>query len=715
MLARAYSLPPRTTWIIGAILTAVWLVIYLITVSPTVNFIDSGELITALHEPGIVHPPGYPLYTLMGYVASQLPIGEVAWRVNVFSAFWGAMGVGVMYLLVVSLCSYTEWLLSRRAALTTPSRRRASKSLQAPDIQTPMPVSYSLTIIFSAVAAACLLGAASTFWNRSAQAKMYTLHYFLVLFILWLAVSYRWAYEREDKGLARRFLLVLALALGLSFTNHLMTSLLLPGLAVLLLVGSRWNDRFRALLQEWRVGLPALLLPLLLYAYLPVRSSQGPVMNWGSPTTIPDFGRHISAWQYTVYVQDNIKFMIDSAGRLWDYAFGQWAWLTWLVLLLCLASAVLLARFNLPVFLATFVTGLVTFVFTLRYGISEIEPYLVPLYAMLIISVGTAPTLFDKLIAQMDTYRGRSYADGSASNYGLVISTLIALVALVSIVIQFPRQNRSNDHLAELSVLNVFNSLEKDSIIISDHWDGFVAPSYYMQLVRDVRPDVVVIDNSLLKYPWYLGQLEKRYPWLVANSKDIADTFSREQRKWVDGKASCEGCCVKSSVIPSLQSMCVEGTNAMLNQQREEWSNGENYDVQLLSASYNALLSSFVERNIDKHPAYVFFRSHCDPGMAQQGDESSQIAPNYTRQLAGLGYRLWPKPPADSPPVEPKFDLQGYLNSQTPLDDFAKFNAGCYASALLRTAQAFAGRNDNIKAQELAAQASLLQQAVANR
>src|SRR5437588_12667687 len=99
MLARAYSysLPPRTTWIIGAILTALWLVIYLITVSPTVNFIDSGELITALHEPGIAHPPGYPLYTLLGYAASHLPIGEVAWRVNLFSAAWGAMAVGAMY------------------------------------------------------------------------------------------------------------------------------------------------------------------------------------------------------------------------------------------------------------------------------------------------------------------------------------------------------------------------------------------------------------------------------------------------------------------------------------------------------------------------------------------------------------------------------------------------------------------------------------------
>ena len=71
MLTRAVALPPRTTMLIGALVGVLWLVVYMITLSPTVNFIDSGELITALHEPGIVHPPGYPLYTLMGYVVRR--------------------------------------------------------------------------------------------------------------------------------------------------------------------------------------------------------------------------------------------------------------------------------------------------------------------------------------------------------------------------------------------------------------------------------------------------------------------------------------------------------------------------------------------------------------------------------------------------------------------------------------------------------------------
>src|SRR5438477_7796207 len=117
MLARAYSLPSRTAWLIGAILTAVWLVIYLITVSPSVNFIDSGELITALHEPGVAHPPGYPLYTLMGYVVSNVLPGEIAWRVNVISAFWGAAAVGTFFVLLVAIVNYLGWTPERKRRL----------------------------------------------------------------------------------------------------------------------------------------------------------------------------------------------------------------------------------------------------------------------------------------------------------------------------------------------------------------------------------------------------------------------------------------------------------------------------------------------------------------------------------------------------------------------------------------------------------------------
>src|SRR5205807_7146137 len=172
----------------------------------------------------------------------------------------------------------------------------------------------------------------------------------------------------------------------------------------------------------------------------------------------------------------------------------------------------------------------------------------------------------------------------------------------------------------ELFVQNAFSRLEKNAIVITDHWDLY-SPAYYMQLVRGVRPDVVLVDKSLLRYPWYLGQLEKRYPWLVANSKDLADPFRVEQRKWV---------------------------------------NGEAFDATLLQKLYIDLLNSFIERNYDQHPAYEFFPSNVDPDAQAQAAENNLIVPKYVKQPSGMAVRLWrEQPTAASLPPMPNIDLRG--------------------------------------------------------
>ena len=128
MLARLQARPERAAWLIGALLVLIWLLVYLTTVSPGVNFIDSGELITAVHEPGIAHPPGYPLYVLLGYVASHVLWGDVAWRVNVFSAFWGAMAVGAFFFLIYQSGQYIANLKPRK---TPPQSKGGSRSVKA--------------------------------------------------------------------------------------------------------------------------------------------------------------------------------------------------------------------------------------------------------------------------------------------------------------------------------------------------------------------------------------------------------------------------------------------------------------------------------------------------------------------------------------------------------------------------------------------------------
>ena len=80
--------------------------VYLFTLSPTVNFLDSGELITVGATAGVAHPPGYPLYTLLVILAAAIPIGDTAVRVNLVSALGGALAVGLFYALTYEILAH---------------------------------------------------------------------------------------------------------------------------------------------------------------------------------------------------------------------------------------------------------------------------------------------------------------------------------------------------------------------------------------------------------------------------------------------------------------------------------------------------------------------------------------------------------------------------------------------------------------------------------
>ncbi|MCK4597154.1 DUF2723 domain-containing protein, partial [bacterium] len=76
------------------------LLLYGNTLCPTVPVGDGGELICAAHGLGIAHPTGYPLYCLLGRVFSvALPLGSVAVRINLMSAFFASLASLLVYFL----------------------------------------------------------------------------------------------------------------------------------------------------------------------------------------------------------------------------------------------------------------------------------------------------------------------------------------------------------------------------------------------------------------------------------------------------------------------------------------------------------------------------------------------------------------------------------------------------------------------------------------
>ena len=131
---------PAASAILQIALPALSFLIYYLTLSPGVFGFDSAELATGVFTWGIIHPPGYPLYLILGKIFSFLPFGDLAYRLNLMSAFF--------------------------AALTTLVNYRIIKLLVKDNIV--------------AVAGACIFAFSNYFWQMAVVAEVYTLHVFLL-------------------------------------------------------------------------------------------------------------------------------------------------------------------------------------------------------------------------------------------------------------------------------------------------------------------------------------------------------------------------------------------------------------------------------------------------------------------------------------------------------------------------------------------------------
>src|SRR5215475_9319891 len=92
-------------WLGAIIVTLAAGTLYFLTAARDIVVGDSPELITAAATLGVPHPPGYPLFTMLGHVFSLLPFGTIPFRVNLFSVVCDSLTVGVVYL--------TAWRLTK--------------------------------------------------------------------------------------------------------------------------------------------------------------------------------------------------------------------------------------------------------------------------------------------------------------------------------------------------------------------------------------------------------------------------------------------------------------------------------------------------------------------------------------------------------------------------------------------------------------------------
>src|SRR5688572_17435419 len=190
---------PRAVRLSAGFVLAASLAAYGLTLAPTVTLVDSGELVVAARNLGVAHPPGFPSYVLLGHLASLVPAGSVAERLNAFSAVGAALAAAAL-------------VLALGRGLRTGDGPAASRSW---------------TAAAPATLAGLLLAFAHTTWSYATVTEVYALTTLALVALLGLALA-----ARRSEGRAPWFALaaVLGLATG---THHVTIALLLPSLLVL--------------------------------------------------------------------------------------------------------------------------------------------------------------------------------------------------------------------------------------------------------------------------------------------------------------------------------------------------------------------------------------------------------------------------------------------------------------------------------------------------
>ena len=177
---------------------------YLLTLSPTLTFWDAGEFITTAYILGIPHPPGTPLFVLIGHVFGMLPLGlSFAVKMNVMSALVSSVGCFFYFLVVASILGRVD----RGMGWNLPS-----------------------SLVNAGALAAVLVGAwGQSQWSNSTETEVYSVALATIALVTFLV--FYWA-DHLEEGKDWNLLLLVVFLMGLSIGNHLMALLAMPAAVV---------------------------------------------------------------------------------------------------------------------------------------------------------------------------------------------------------------------------------------------------------------------------------------------------------------------------------------------------------------------------------------------------------------------------------------------------------------------------------------------------
>jgi hypothetical protein len=518
-------------------------IVYLMTVQRTLSFWDCGEFIACSAILGIPHPPGAPLWVLIGRIFSMLPTAsDIGFRINLISVLTSAGSAMFAYFVIVKFVR--DWL---GETITEVQKYGA----------------YAAGLFGS-----LLMAFAYSNWNSAIEAEVYGSAMLLMMIIIWATLC--WAERRDQPGANKWIVLVVYLSI-LSTLIHPTTYLVMPFIYLMIVMISE------ELRRDWRIWVtgivlllnvislpwfiygsaiwfvitavsylgkrnPAWVLPLLLMSatavawscqgYVMLRSSQKPAVNENAPD---NWGKFMDYLQRKQYGQGSmITRMFTRRGALenqfgrhehmgfWGYfenqygikktAFtftlfplGLWGlWGLWIrrkekgipLFLMVLAATVGMVLYM------NFADGTMAGKFQNDEAYLEVRDrdyFWQPGFMLFAIAMGLG------FAALWDTLHRLAASKGAPKAvYGMLVFLLTPLIALKA---NYYENDRSNNYIAWDYAYNLLMSADKDAVVFTNG-DNDTFPLWALQNAYGVRKDVRVANLSLINTDWYIKQLK---------------------------------------------------------------------------------------------------------------------------------------------------------------------------------------------------------------
>lgn len=535
-------------------------IVYLMTVQRTVSFWDCGEFVACSAILGIPHPPGAPLWVMLGRIFSMLPTaGDIGFRINLISPLTSAGAAMFGYFIIVKFVR--EWF---GETIT--------------DVQ-------KIGMYGSGLLGSLLMAFATSNWNSSIEAEVYGAAMLLMMIIIWATLC--WAERRNQPG-ANKWLILIVYLSVLSVAVHMTTYLIMPFIYLMIVMLSE------SLRRDWRIWVTGLVLlsivasvtffmyslpvwllvcaamylnnrnsawalPFFLMAaafvgwscqsYIIIRSAQKPAINENAPdnwkkfmgylerkqygqgsmiarmftrrgTWANQFGRHphMGFWGYF----ENQYGITKTAFTFTLFPLGLWGlWELWIrrkekgipFFLMVLAATVGMVLYM------NFADGTMAGKFLNDEAYLEVRDrdyFWQPGFILFALAIGLGFGALWDILGRWTSSKGMPKVV-----YGMLILLLVPLYTLRA---NYHENDRSNNFISYDYAYNLLMSADKDAIVFTNG-DNDTFPVWALQYAYGIRPDVRIANLSLINTDWYIKQLKNEMGVPISLSNAAIETL----------------------------------------------------------------------------------------------------------------------------------------------------------------------------------------------